>query len=367
MRFEIEDGLLLINGRPVKFVQATAWGKDKIKPTAIVLHDTAAIKPGSSVSWFDNPSCKSASAHFVIERDGTVVQMVRLPYRAFHAGQSKFPAALGKKQTGNSVNPFTFGIEIMNPGMMERVGDRVKLIYHDQGGKVVGDFPVSECREVNTKEHGRGWCQPYTEAQVERVIGICRALVEEYPTIKPDGILTHWIVSPRRKVDTNPLFPLERVREAVFAPEAEPQPVAPPPPVAAVFPGPQPQAQTQTVAWAEPAMKLGGNLAGKIVAGGAVGSAVATKAAENASGPEIPTVDPAPAFDQLKTATERANDGVAFAEAMEKIIGLFHDNPWIWPLLAGGLIYVAWKFLRPFIGRISIAPKPDALRDPAAV
>ncbi len=48
---------------------------------------------------------------------------------------------------------------------------------------------------------------------------LCRALVEAYPGIA--GITTHWAVSPGRKVDTNPRFPLEDVRKAVFAkPEA---------------------------------------------------------------------------------------------------------------------------------------------------
>lgn len=41
---------------------------------------------------------------------------------------------------------------------------------------------------------------------------VCRALAEAYPI---EEIITHWLISPGRKIDTNPLFPLEQVRAAV--------------------------------------------------------------------------------------------------------------------------------------------------------
>jgi hypothetical protein len=46
------------------------------------------------------------------------------------------------------------------------------------------------------------------------VTALCKELVTCYPSI--DEIVTHWQVSPRRKIDTNPLFPLDAVREEVF-------------------------------------------------------------------------------------------------------------------------------------------------------
>ncbi len=58
----------------VRFVRANASGGE-IRPKQIVLHDTAGrLTEFSSVNWFASKECQT-SAHFVVERDGTVTQM----------------------------------------------------------------------------------------------------------------------------------------------------------------------------------------------------------------------------------------------------------------------------------------------------
>ncbi|MGX7745864.1 peptidoglycan-binding protein [Rhodopseudomonas parapalustris] len=54
----------------------------------------------------------------------------------------------------------------------------------------------------------------HSPQQIDAVVDLCRALVAAYPTITE--IVTHWMIAPARKVDTNPLFPLAYVRKAVF-------------------------------------------------------------------------------------------------------------------------------------------------------
>lgn len=192
------------NGRVsgVRFRRAKHSG-GPMSPRQICLHDTAgALRPFSSVEWFERADRK-VSAHFVVERDGTVTQMVDLNRVAYHAGVSKW-----KGQTG--LNSSSIGIEIVNPGKLDENG---KASF----GAVVAK--PSEIEHKSTPEHGNGWWLPYTEAQVAAVKLLCTLIVEEYPDC--NEILTHYQISPGRKIDVNPLFPLREVRKAVLDPDPE--------------------------------------------------------------------------------------------------------------------------------------------------
>jgi N-acetylmuramoyl-L-alanine amidase len=181
------------------FVQANACGGALSKPSLIVLHDTAnRAQPGETVRWFSSSQCKT-SAHFVVERDGKIVQMVGCDRVAYHAGLSTFK---GKK----SCNGFAIGIEIDNPGKLTKDG-RAWFHKKDEAG-------YQGIEPAKTKAHGDGYWLPYTGDQIRSVTELCQALTEAYPSIK--DIATHWIISPGRKIDTNPLFPLDEVRQAVF-------------------------------------------------------------------------------------------------------------------------------------------------------
>lgn len=187
----------------VPFRAAPCHGGPLRESTVVVLHDTGgSLRPYSSVEWFENPQ-SGVSAHVVIERDGTVTQMVPFDCVAYHAGQSSWRGRKG-------VNSFGIGIEIVNPGMMQRFGDEVQLRY---GDKVVERFQVAGCIEVDTPEHGRGWCLPYTDEQMDALRAVCRALVKVYPITE---IVTHWMISPGRKVDTTPLMLVGAMNRDVF-------------------------------------------------------------------------------------------------------------------------------------------------------
>ena len=228
-------------GPNVTFRAAQSAGGRLKQPTAICCHDTAgSLKKFSSVKWFESPDC-GTSAHVVIELDGTVTQMVAFDTIAYHAGRSTW------KERADC-NKYMIGIEIVSPGMMVRRGEEAQLIYKttDKNGKVVEKiverFPISKCEEVNTKEHGKGLCLPYTDAQIHVLSEVCRAIADAYDSV--EEIVTHWLISPGRKVDTTPIFPLEQVRLAAFgtaklatlpvappAPEAVAPPASVPPPV----------------------------------------------------------------------------------------------------------------------------------------
>lgn len=154
------------------------------------------------MGWFADPRAK-VSAHLVVEIDGSVTQMVDFDRKAWHAYPSSWRGR-------NGCNSFAIGIEIVNPGALAPVGGWSKF---DGAGLASFGQKFDGAIECRTAAHGHACWLPYTPAQIEAVKRICRALVEAYP-IKE--IVTHWQVSPGRKVDTNPLFPLDDVRAYAF-------------------------------------------------------------------------------------------------------------------------------------------------------
>jgi N-acetylmuramoyl-L-alanine amidase len=213
------------------FVRANASGAAMPNPTAIVVHDTAGRDtPKSSVNWFASSKC-TTSAHFVVELDGSITQMVECDQKAFHAGKSSFKGRSG-------CNNFTLGIEIVNPGKLDKNG---RAWFHKKG-----DPGYEGIQHVKTKGHGDGWWLPYTPAQIKAVAELCKALVKAYPSI--DAITTHWEISPGRKVDTNPLFPLDALRSAVFKPAKKPTPAPEPEVIVATPPQAAPPAASLVIA-----------------------------------------------------------------------------------------------------------------------
>lgn len=198
MKFEIVGDRLAIDGDEVVFVKATKIG-GRILPELIVVHDTAGPSASSAINTFKSPSA-TTSAHVVVDLDGTITQMVPFDCKANHAGESSWK---GRRYC----NGFSIGIEIVNPGELTKDG---RAWFHKKNAK--GYDPVV-ARTTPAHGSGRYW-YGYTQAQVSAVEQLCRALVKAYPTIK--AVTTHWEISPGRKVDTNPLFPLERVRATAF-------------------------------------------------------------------------------------------------------------------------------------------------------
>jgi N-acetylmuramoyl-L-alanine amidase len=203
------------------FKAAQSAGGQLVKPTLIIVHDTAGrLDKGSSVSWFCSPACNT-SAHVVVELDGSITQMVRFNTVAFHAGRSEWKGRSG-------CNQFSIGIEIVNPGALDHNG---RAWFHKATEK---GFSPALLNRVHTIAHGDAWWMRYTSAQIQAVTELCKALVHAYPTITE--IVGHYHVSPGRKVDVNPLFPMEQVRTAVFSADPLPAPTVPetPPVVATV-------------------------------------------------------------------------------------------------------------------------------------
>ena len=107
------------------------------------------------------------SAHFLIRRDGEVIQFVSCELRAWHAGTSEF---LGK----NRCNDFSIGIELEG------------------------------CDE-----------DPFTDLQYSNLSSLVRTLQCLYPAITSKRIVGHSDISPGRKTDPGPHFDWLRLKEGL--------------------------------------------------------------------------------------------------------------------------------------------------------
>ena len=84
----------------------------------------ARLDQESSVRWLCDKSAK-ASAHLVIGRAGEVLQLAPANNATWHAGQSSW-------RSRPNVNGFSIGIEIVNPGIMQRTPADVERRIGDQ-------------------------------------------------------------------------------------------------------------------------------------------------------------------------------------------------------------------------------------------
>lgn len=173
---------------------------DGITPLYLVLHYTAGTKADGAVSWFRNSDAQ-ASAHLVIDRDGSIVQMVRFDRRAWHAGKSKWGNLEG-------MNQYSLGIELVNGGKLHRNAGGEWLTW---SGKIVPSEEVSVVTHKNESLES-GWHE-YTSAQIGAAKEVSVLL---HRTYNFTDILGHDDVSPGRKVDPGPLFPLDSFRSIVM-------------------------------------------------------------------------------------------------------------------------------------------------------
>ncbi len=170
-----------------------------IEPRFLIIHYTGGSSAAGTIGWFRDPASK-VSAHLVIARDGTITQMVPFNREAWHAGQSRWGNLSG-------LNRYSIGIELDNAGLLIR-----------SGGKWVSQLTRRSYpdREVTVATHKNdppgsmpsGW-HAYTPAQIEATLECGMALVKHYGLA---DVLGHDDISPGRKRDPGPDFPMESVR-----------------------------------------------------------------------------------------------------------------------------------------------------------
>lgn len=189
--------LIAEGSSPVDF-QRSPNQSGRITPEYLVIHYTAGRSAESSVSWLLNADAK-ASAHLLIGRDGSITQLVAFNRKAWHAGVSRWAGR-------NGVNAFSLGIELDNPGKLER---------RSSGWATAWGDPISaeEVIEASHKNGGptSGWCA-YTAEQLEALRTVAATLVNKYGL---KDVIGHDDIAPGRKTDPGPAFPMASLRSAV--------------------------------------------------------------------------------------------------------------------------------------------------------
>jgi len=171
---------------------------EKGLPDTIVLHYTAGpYKP--ALNTLTNPRIR-ASAHLIIDRDGTVTQLVPFNIEAWHAGSSSYGNRVG-------LNKYSIGIEMVNSGPLTQSGN----VYRSWFGSAFNPSDVIEATHRNETQP-RFW-HTYTEEQILAAHEICQLIIDTYG-IK--HILGHEEIAPQRKQDPGPAFPLDRLRNKLL-------------------------------------------------------------------------------------------------------------------------------------------------------
>jgi N-acetylmuramoyl-L-alanine amidase len=137
-------------------------------PDAIILHYTG-IATGAAALEHLCAAESQVSAHYLVQEDGGLFQLVPEARRAWHAG-------IGVWAGDRDMNTVSIGIEIANHGH-------------------IGGLP------------------PYPPAQIETVIALCQDLFARWK-ISPARILAHSDLAPDRKIDPGEHFPWGQLAKA---------------------------------------------------------------------------------------------------------------------------------------------------------
>lgn len=171
--------------------------------TELCLHYTASTNYESTIRALCAPAWK-ASAHLVIDFDGSITQLVPFHLQAWHAGKSHWDGR-------DNCNRFMIGFEIMNPGYLTvqdgKYFDHAKQLW--KGGVFIG-------RHKNTALKFAHWAT-YPREQMDAVEEAARTVIREYGL---RDVVGHDDISAGRKFDPGPAFDMDAFRGATMTGEA---------------------------------------------------------------------------------------------------------------------------------------------------
>ena len=131
----------------------------------VIIHYTGMQSEIESIKRLKDPKYK-VSSHYLISRQGKIIQLVKEKDIAWHAGKSKW-------KKFNNLNLYSIGIELVNKG------------------------------------HQFGY-QNFSQQQISSLIKICKKLKKKY-IIKKENFLGHSDIAPLRKADPGEKFPWKKL------------------------------------------------------------------------------------------------------------------------------------------------------------
>ena len=149
-------------------------------PAMLLLHYTGMRSSLAALARLREESEPRVSSHYLIDDEGTIIQLVPEAGRAWHAGLASWAGE-------SDINSCSIGIEIANPG-------------HEFG---YADFP------------------PH---QIGAVIALCKDILARH-MIPADRVLAHSDVAPGRKQDPGEKFPWRKLHESGVGHWVAPAPI----------------------------------------------------------------------------------------------------------------------------------------------
>lgn len=151
----------------------------RVLPSLLLLHYTGMESAEAACRWLCNPASR-VSCHYLVDEQGSLVQMVGEEMRAWHAGISWWAGE-------TDINSHSIGIEIHNGGH--------SLHY--------AEFP---------------------DAQMNALIALARDIIARNG-IRPERVLAHSDVAPQRKIDPGEKFDWRRLHIEGIGHWVEPVPI----------------------------------------------------------------------------------------------------------------------------------------------
>lgn len=217
-----KDGWLEVaaSGLPpvIRVPSVRSTGLDVTKPLGIVWHWTAGVGKtpkyatalAEEIRTYDKVKDRAASWHFLVSRDGRILQSIPLTMGSWHVGR---PGNIAGRMFGN-INRCTVGVELENAG-------QVKL--HEgvwQAWPYDGSAVLPEGRVTAHASDGLDY-DAFPEAQVQAAQRLLTELVLWAKWPRDVCSYGHRDFDPTRKTDPGPVWAenvLPRVLDGVFGP-----------------------------------------------------------------------------------------------------------------------------------------------------
>ncbi|RYF99547.1 MAG: N-acetylmuramoyl-L-alanine amidase, partial [Chitinophagaceae bacterium] len=165
-------------------------------PQYLVMHYTASTSEKGSINWFLNKEAQ-ASAHLLIDTDGSITQFAPFNIVTWHAGISEWNGLSG-------LNKFSIGIELVNAGRLVQSGTSWISPLEK---KPIPDSEVIIATHRN-ETSSNSW-HMYSEQQLLVAAEIAALLVKTYAL---KDVVGHDEIAPHRKSDPGPAFPMGSFR-----------------------------------------------------------------------------------------------------------------------------------------------------------
>jgi N-acetyl-anhydromuramyl-L-alanine amidase AmpD len=202
----VKHRLVKDDGTPYPFVRTPNMG-GVLQPRWLVMHSTAAANARDAIGWLANSQSR-ASAHVVIDKSGAITQLVPFDRQAWHAGNSTWQGVTG-------LNRYSIGIELDNRGVLS--GGPGKW-HAASSSQVVPDADVHVEAHKTLPKAPRGWDR-YPPEQIAAAQELAALLVSTYAL---EDVLGHEDISPGRKLDPGPAFPMDEFRRRLGFTHTEP-------------------------------------------------------------------------------------------------------------------------------------------------